>query len=134
MDLITRHRTDRGLGLPQASKGRRRPRTVYLTVEGPKQMRMADVIWHIRPDNQEIDMVDPGTVTHIEAVAPVAQTQQGSAHSSDPTARDQTSNGAAVDQQRPQFLPEQNEWRKQGRTTCLLSGDQFPFAAKQCMP
>eukprot|EP00929_Paragymnodinium_shiwhaense_P001615 TRINITY_DN101852_c0_g1_i1.p1 TRINITY_DN101852_c0_g1~~TRINITY_DN101852_c0_g1_i1.p1 ORF type:complete len:948 (+),score=177.87 TRINITY_DN101852_c0_g1_i1:75-2918(+) len=143
-DLIKRHRSHRGLGLPLESQGRRRPRTVFLTVEGPSQMSLADVIWHIRVDNQQVDMVDPATVkpnANGLGEQPVQReiTTDSLGNQVATGGQQQAPVGDGGGESRPGWLPPPKPVSpveamfKSGRTSCM-SGEQFPFAAKACLP
>ncbi|CAE6952725.1 phnC2 [Symbiodinium sp. CCMP2592] len=54
LDLLKAHVNERGLGLPEESVGRRRPRTVFFTAEEHSQAQRADVIWRIQDDGSVV--------------------------------------------------------------------------------
>jgi len=47
LDLFRDHVHNKGIGMPEASRISRRPRTLFYTAETREQLRGADVIWHV---------------------------------------------------------------------------------------
>lgn len=58
MSAIKNHIEHRGIAMPAASMGRRRPRTVFMTVDDEAPQKEADVIWRIKPDGS-VGMLRP---------------------------------------------------------------------------
>merc|ERR1712039_198426 len=57
--VIRRHATNRGLFMPDESKGRRRPRTVFMSTETDEQLELADIVWLTDPETRKLSVHTP---------------------------------------------------------------------------
>jgi len=57
LDVLLKHKENRGLGLPKADWANRRPRTIFFTPESMEQAKAADVIWQIDAARKTIKQI-----------------------------------------------------------------------------
>jgi len=54
LEMLVKHKEERGLGQPKASWRYRRPRTIFFTPESVEQAKYADVIWQIDKEHKQV--------------------------------------------------------------------------------
>jgi ABC-type cobalamin/Fe3+-siderophores transport system ATPase subunit len=68
MALIKQHHNNRGLCMPVTTMNRRRPRTVFLTVDDEWEENVADIIWRLDPKTKTISEHKPKIISEAKKV------------------------------------------------------------------
>lgn len=63
LDVLKLNVSNRGVGMPQATASRRRPRTVFFTPEAVEEAEEADDVWQIDMDRKEVFVTSKAKLT-----------------------------------------------------------------------